>query len=191
MVLAKRPGQPYASTNLGRTSEGATMKIKFRMAQELYAEMQNDFSRHHKFAHERVGFMHCAAGMGEGNELILLAESYAPVADEHYEKNPKVGAMIGSGAFRRELQHAYSSPCSIFHVHHHEHYGVPGFSETDIAESYKFVPDFFKVQPNRPHGVVVLSHDSAYGLCWIPNERSPVPIREFGLIGRPTKNVRA
>lgn len=191
LVMAKRAGQSYAGTNFGRTFEGTAMNVRFRIAQELYVSMQKDLSRPHKIAYERVGFIRCAAGIGEGNELILLAESYEPVADEHYEKNKEVGAMIGSGAFRRELQHAYKSPCSIFHIHRHEHYGVPKLSETDITESYRFVPDFFKVQPNRPHGVIVLSHDSAYGLCWLPNERSPVPIREFGLIGRPIRSVRA
>lgn len=166
------------------------MNVKFRIAEGLYNEMHSDLSRHHVFAHERVGFLHCAAGLAEGDTLILLAETYAPVADDHYVENPSVGATIGSSAFRSVLQHAYSSPSSIFHVHRHEHRGPPAFSKTDIVESFRFVPDFFKVQPNRPHGVLVLSHDSALGLCWLPGHRTPVAIREFAVVGRPVRSVR-
>lgn len=166
------------------------MKISFRFPQELYQGIQKDLSRKHRFAVERVGFIECASGATEDGGLILLAESYHPVTDEHYVDDPRAGATINSAAFRAVLQRAYGRQISIFHVHRHEHRGVPKFSEIDIRESYKFVPDFFKVQRSRSHGVIVLSHDSVYGLCWNPGERQPVSIREFGLIGRPTVTVR-
>jgi hypothetical protein len=166
------------------------MKISFRFPDELFQAIQSDLSRKHKFAGERVGFVECSSGATEGGGLILLAESYHSVADEHYINDPRSGATINSAAFRTVLQRAYGRQISIFHVHRHEHYGVPKFSEIDIRESYKFVPDFFKVQRSRSHGVLVLSHDSAYGLCWNPGEGLPVPIREFGLIGRPVVTVR-
>jgi hypothetical protein len=60
----------------------------------------------------------------------------------------------------------------------------------DIVQSYRFVPDFFKVQPHRPHGVIVLSHDSASGLCWLPGHHSPIRIREFEVVGRPIRSIR-
>jgi hypothetical protein len=166
------------------------MKISFRLPQELYQGMQKDLSRKHRFALERVGFIECASGATDEGGLILLAQSYHPVADDHYVNDPRAGATINSSAFRAVLQRAYGRQVSIFHVHRHEHRGVPRFSETDIRESYKFVPDFFKVQRERSHGVIVLSHDSAYGLCWHPGESQPGSIREFGLIGRPNVTVR-
>lgn len=166
------------------------MKISFRFPQELYQGIQTDLSREHRFAFERVGFIECASGATAGGGLVLLAESYHPVADEHYVDNPRTGATINSSAFRAVLQRAYGRQASIFHVHRHEHCGVPRFSETDIRESCRFVPDFFKVQRTRSHGVIVLSHDSAYGLCWNPGQKQPVPIREFGFVGRPTVTIR-
>lgn len=166
------------------------MKISIRFPQELYQEIHDDLSRKHRFAGERVGFVECASGATTDGGLILLAESYHPVEDDHYIDDPYAGATINSAAFRTVLQRAYSRTISIFHVHRHEHSGVPKFSEIDIRESYKFVPDFFKVQRLRSHGVIVLSHDSAYGLCWNPGELQPVPVKEFSLIGRPTVTVR-
>jgi len=97
---------------------------------------------------------------------------------------------MGSEAIRIALQTAYNQPISMFHVHRHEHRGSPRFSGIDIRESRRFVPDFFKVQPDRCHGVIVLSHDSAAGLCWTSGTKEPITINKFVIVGRPTNTVR-
>lgn len=119
--------------------------------------------------------------------LLLLGHEYMPVADEDYEddRDPAVGAMMGAGAIRKALQHAYFNDVAMLHVHRHEHVGVPGFSPVDIRESAKFVPDFWKVRQGLPHGTLVLSRDAAFGLCWDPVSREPEPIDQISIIGRP------
>lgn len=166
------------------------MKISFRFPKGLYKTIQTDLSRPHQFAGERVGFVECGAGATSDGGLILLAEAYNPVDDSHYIDDPSAGATINSAAFRAQLQRAYHRPMSVFHIHRHEHFGAPRFSPIDLTESRKFVPDFFKVQKARSHGVIVLSHDSGYGLCWTPGERDPVSIGEFVVVGRPIERLR-
>lgn len=81
------------------------------------------------------------------------------------------------------MQHAYNNEASMFHVHRHEHRGKPRFSRTDLDEYPKFVPDFWNVQPQLPHGAVVLSHDKASGLAWYPSQTTPLPIDDFWVVG--------
>lgn len=167
------------------------MKIEFRMSQSLFQSIHTDLSRKHTFAAERVGFIACASGALDDGGLVLLAESYLPILDEHYVDDPRAAATMGSAAIRSALQTAYNRPVSMFHVHRHEHRGVPRFSDIDIRESRRFVPDFFKVQPKRSHGVIVLSHDSVTGLCWNPGANNPVAINKFVVVGRPITTVRS
>ena len=168
------------------------MNIELRLSQALYQSIHADLSRIHSFAAERVGFIACASGsLDGGGGLLLLGESYLPIEDDHYVDDPRVGATMGSAAIRAALQTAYNQSISMFHVHRHEHRGLPRFSGVDLRESHRFVPDFFKVQPHRCHGVIVLSHDSATGLCWTSDTRAPVAINKFVVVGRPTNTVRA
>ena len=64
----------------------------------------------------------------------------------------------------------------------HEHRGRPGYSSIDLSEQVKFVPDFFKVRPEMPHGAVVLSLDRAIGRVWI-DAQTIVNISEFNIVG--------
>jgi hypothetical protein len=105
------------------------------------------------------------------------------VADEDYERSMTMGALVGSGGFRKVLQYSYANDVSIFHVHRHEHGGRPMFSAIDVRESAKFVLDFFKVRPQRPHGTLVLSHDSIYGNVWRTAKSKPQPIDRFTILG--------
>lgn len=166
------------------------MKASFRLTNELLAQIHDNLSKPHPFAAERVGFISCTAANGPDGGLILLAQMFHPVADDHYIDAPKVGAMMGSAAIRTALQYAYQNPVSMFHVHRHEHRGRPKFSPIDRRESARFVPDFWKVRPGRPHGALVLSLDSVTGLCWYPNKQEPLFIESFSVVGRPTTTIR-
>lgn len=165
--------------------------IEIRFSQQLFQSIHDDLSRTHAFAAERVGFVACASGLAENGNLILLAETYLSVDDQHYIDNPKAGATMGPSAIRSALQFAYNRPVSMYHVHRHEHRGAPRFSGIDLRESRIFVPDFFKVQPQRSHGVIVLSHDSAAGLAWMPGESSPTAVNRFSVVGQPSTVVRS
>ena len=72
---------------------------------------------------------------------------------------PSAGATIGRSGLRKALQASYMEVVSMVHVHLQEHRGRPGFSRTDLSENALFVPDFWNVQPNLPHGAVVFRFD--------------------------------
>jgi len=163
------------------------VKTFFRIPQRLLDGVHADLSRPHAHALERVGFLACrVATVGEGG-FALLAESYLPVADEDYEQRDDVGACINGTAIRKALQVAYNDRLSMVHVHRHEHRGVPRFSRLDLVEGAKFVPDFWKVKPAWPHGLVVLSQDAMAGLAWNPTTREPVPMTEMTVVGQPLR----
>jgi hypothetical protein len=162
----------------------------FRVRSDLLEAVRRDLSRKHSFAAERVGFFICRAGKLPAGGLVILAAGYDAVADEDYIDDRRVGAMMGPGAIRRALQHAYNSGAediSLFHVHMHNHAGMPGFSPIDLVESRKFVPDFFNAAAAMPQGVIVLSHDRAAGLCWRAQDDEPAPIDGFASVGAPLR----
>lgn len=162
------------------------MKALFRIEQGLLKQIHGDLSRPHPFAHERVGFIACRVGSIAGG-FSILAERYIPVDNDDYEDGHGVGAMMGSAAIRKALQVAYNDRVSMIHVHRHEHRGVPRFSPIDLAESDKFVPDFWKVRPELPHGMVVLSRDAMAGMAWNPASKMRMPMHELTAVGRPTE----
>lgn len=164
------------------------MKIHFKIALPLMRAIRRDLVRHHPIAAERVGFISCR--VGEVNKgMVVLAERYHPVADEDYLDDPSAGAMMGPAAIRKALQLAYGDRVSMFHVHMHEHRGRPWFSGLDLRENAKFVPDFWNVRPDLPHGALVLSLDSIAGLCWYSRELKPVRIGGFTAVGAPMQFV--
>lgn len=159
------------------------MTVLFRTTADFMVRVRSDLLRRHPFAHERVGFITVRAAQGR-ERLVLLANEYYPVADEDYLRDPSVGAMIGQEALRKALEIALLNPVGVFHVHMHD---LPSrrrlwFSPVDLREQAKFVPDFFKVRRDMPHGAVVLSPHSAAGRAWIaPSE--VVNIAEFNETG--------
>jgi hypothetical protein len=142
------------------------MKIHVKITGELLASIRADLCRRHAFAHERVGFLKAGASMVD-RTLILFAIAYQPVADEDYERDPLVGARIGGTAMRKGLQFAYQSRSTLLHVHTHGGRGRPEFSGIDLRSGAEFVPGFFHAIPRMPHGMIVLSNDSATAKVWL------------------------
>ena len=159
------------------------MTYDFRVPAGLLANIHADLSRSHSFAYERVGFIRCHVGKSESRSVIL-AESYHPIDDDDYLESRSMGAVMGSAAIRKALQRTYQHPASMFHVHRHDHRGVPSFSYVDLRESARFIPDFWKVAPQRPHGALVLSLDAATGMAWDPDDRNPKAFNRISSIGR-------
>jgi hypothetical protein len=157
------------------------MNIIFRATDELMRSVRQDLMRPHPYAHERVGFITVRATSTD-QALILLAQDYHPVADDEYLRDSSVGAMIGQEALRKALEIALLNPVGIFHVHMHLFPGRLWFSRTDLREQLRFVPDFFKVRPNMPHGALVLSPHTAAGRVWFAADRIE-RIAEFNTMG--------
>jgi hypothetical protein len=165
------------------------MNIHVRIPKSIFQDLHADLSRPHPHALERVAFVSCRPAALPGSGLLLLVHALHPVADEDYERSDEVGAMLSGAAFRKALQYAFNNSVSMFHVHRHEHRGHPRFSPVDLRESAKFVPDFWKVRPGHPHGAIVLSRDSAFGLVWHQQGKPAVPIAKFIVAGYPQCEV--
>lgn len=166
------------------------MKTSLKIPKAFLDGIHVDLSRAHKFAHERVGFIACSLSKTADGQM-LMANTYLPVADDDYEDVPKVGAMMGSAAIRKALEYAYNHPVSIFHVHRHDHRGRPQFSKIDVSEGAKFIPDFWNVSANLPHGLLVLSKNAATAAVWDPSTKSPRYVEEICIIGRPLMTFRS
>lgn len=173
----------------GTASDSAAMTTHFKITRKLLDGIRRDLDRRHAFAAERVGFISCKVGALASGGVVILAHAYQPVEDDDYLNDPAVGAMMGPDAIRKAMQHAYNENVSMFHVHTHDHLGTPWFSKIDLREAKKFVPDFWNVRPEMPHGALVLSMDSLAGLCWLPATRQTEEISKFLIIGAPLLNI--
>lgn len=160
------------------------MKARIKITTQLLGEIRRDLARPHAFAHERVGFMTAGVTAIEGG-LLLLARDYRPVEDADYVPDPTVGVKIGSTAMRKALQFAYRPPSALLHIHTHGGRGRPEFSGVDLRSAQEFVPGFFHTVTRMPHGVLVLSDDSATGLLWLGERGEIEYVAEFVGVGAP------
>ena len=156
--------------------------IRLKATSMLLDDVLDDLSRPHPFAHERVGFLRAGLAVSE-SDCAILVHSYAPVADEDYLEDPSVGAMMGPNAISKAMAAAFEDHVSLLHVHSHGGRGIPRFSGIDLRENQKFVPDFFKVCPHRPHGAVVLSDSYACGQVWLHPDDTAQTIDQFQIVG--------
>ena len=158
------------------------MNILLKITAGLLASVRADLQRPHRFAFERVGFLTAGAAHVQGG-LLLVCRSYHPIADEDYERSNSVGAQIGSNAMRMGIEAAYANSSSLIHIHTHGGVGDPEFSDVDLRSAPGFVPGFFNALPRMPHGLVVLSNNSARGLMWTRRGKEPHDINGFVHIG--------
>jgi hypothetical protein len=166
------------------------VRARLRIQNVLLDHIRLDLHRPHRFAYERVGFLTAGAATVSDDELLLVARDYKPVADEDYVPDPTVGVKIGPEAMRKAAQFAYRARSTLLHVHSHGGRGRPDFSGVDLRSGAEFVPGFFHSVARMPHGMLVLSDDSATGLLWLgPDDRGAylvefvgvgAPVRKFG-----------
>lgn len=166
------------------------MSVLLRMTRGFWHAMHEDLARPHLFAFERVGFLTCDVASLPTDGVLLVSNEWHSVDDGDYARNPLVGAEIGPRAFRKVLEAGYNHPSAIFHVHRHEHHGLPAFSRTDLRSMREFVPGFFNACPNRPHGALVLSLDAGAGLVWSTKSAESDSIRRFDVVGAPLASWR-
>jgi len=162
------------------------VSIQLRILRPFVDAVVSDLQRRHQFAFERVGFIACRTGTIDGGSL-LLPTRYDPVLDADYLPDDSVGARIGSNAIRRAMQEALENDVTILHVHFHGHNGNPSMSRVDEVESRKLIPAFFNVRPNRPHGALILSRDSAALWMWKGKEERPVSVDDISIVGNPMR----
>lgn len=158
---------------------------RIKILASTLASIRADLSRPHEFAHERVGFLTAGAVALPDGRLMLVGREYRPVDEEDYIPDPTVGVKIGSGAMRKALQLAHRPPAALLHVHTHGGLGRPDFSGVDRRSAGEFIPSFFNPIPRMPHGILVLSDDSAKGLIWVTERSPPLPIVDIISVGAP------
>lgn len=161
------------------------MKVTLKIPSRMLDGIHTDLRRPHPFAHERVGFMTAGATAIGAQELLLLARAYRPVADEDYVPDPTVGVKIGGSAMRNALEFAYTPRSTLLHIHTHGGLGLPDFSGVDTRSAREFVPGFFNAISRLPHGILVLSDDSASGLLWTNARDEGFYISAFVGVGAP------
>lgn len=162
------------------------MKVLFKITRALLTTVREDLRRAHAFAAERVGFFGVGFAMA-GEDVLVLAQSYRPVADADYLPDERVGAMIGPTAIRKAMQWALSERVGIFHVHSHGGKGIPNFSATDLTEQARYMPSFLNVASHALHGALVLSEDAARGQVWLSRAGTQTFIDEFIEVGAPLR----
>ncbi len=164
------------------------MKTTFKITRKLFESIKSDLLRPHAFAHERMGWIRCRVANLSKKHLLILAHDYYPVDDLDYIKTIKAAGMMNSAAIRKALQLALDQRVSIFHVHLHNHAGATGFSMIDREETNKFIPPFWNVRPEMPHGAVVFSKTSIAGRCWY-REGKIINVNKLVIVGEPILSV--
>ena len=162
------------------------MNVHFKLTVPLLDDIIADLRRPHPFAAERAGFIGCKASACRSGTLVL-AHTYIPLPDEWYVDDLRFGCVFSADAMRAAMQFALTNDASMFHVHLHHYGGTLWFSRPDLRESRKFVPDFWNVKPDLPHGTLALSTDAAAGLCWYPRHKKPLRIRQITALGFPIR----
>jgi hypothetical protein len=191
MVMEPCASQSASGGDIGAASQGFAMRVAFKITRTLLGHVFDDLNRPHPFAAERVGFLSCRVGELKPSGWIVLAYDFHQVADGDYLRDRTVGAMIGPAAIRKAMQIALSDEVCMFHVHVHGHCGQPSFSGVDLRETAKFVPDFWHFRQHLVHGAIVLSLDSAAGLCWHPQYSKPFQFSDLSTVGAPMSVVRS
>src|SRR5207302_1069920 len=97
---------------------------------------------------------------------LLLGYKYVPIGDDRYIRDEAVGARFDATAIRMGMQLALTETAAVFHVHLHDHAGVPRMSCVDRREMQQLIPCFVNVCPERLHGALVLSTNAAYAHVW-------------------------
>jgi hypothetical protein len=162
------------------------MRIEVRMRREFFAAMVADLDRSHPIAHERVGWVFAKQTIASAKDTLLLPVEYAPVADEDYVEDCRVGAKFNATAIRSAMQRSRASGLTCLQVHLHGHQGHTAFSGVDCRTIDDLANSFRVVAPNVAHGGLVLSHDSATARIWLPGEKAPAPARAV-IVGFPTR----
>lgn len=161
------------------------MRVRIKIPSTMLDDIRRDLHRPHAFAFERVGFLAAGLAQAGADQILMLARGYRPVADEDYVPDSSVGVKIGSDAMRKAAQFAYQGRSALLHIHNHGGIGRPEFSGVDLKSGAEFVPGFFHSVPRMPHGMLVLSQDSATGLLWLGPDQNGGHVTDFVSVGAP------
>ena len=160
-------------------------KIRFKLPKRIHKEMLEDLKRPHRFSHERVGFLFTTSKQLANNTIIVLAKEYIPVDDADYILDENVGAKINSFAIRKAMQRILENKEGCFHVHLHNHKGVPSPSSIDKKGLPGIPKSFANVSQNQANGILILSKDAFYITIKFGNEDRFISPELISVVGYP------
>lgn len=163
------------------------MTTTVRIPEALFATAHEDLDRPHPFAAERVGFVTVRAGAAESSARLVLAIGYRSIDDADYIFDPTTGARIGADVIRTVMGIALNEQVGLFHIHKHLGRGRPRLSLVDEAELPRLVTSLRAIAPRQPHGILLLSEDSAAGFVWPPGSIRPATARVV-VVGFPVRS---
>lgn len=178
----------HPARNPDESSEPPIGTAILRIPDAIAKVVRDDLRRSHRFAAERIGFLSAAVGPSDDGLVIVVAE-YHGVADDHYVSGRGAGGRIGVEAIRHAISRGITSRMGIFHVHLHDRDGPTSFSPTDRAEQTRLAQSLIAAAPNHPHGMIVLSADSANAWIWMPGQTTPSIPARLSLVGYPMRLV--
>ena len=155
------------------------MNLTLRIPRPVLTVARQDLSQPHPFAYERVGFFRCRP---TGRPDLIVITGYDSVPDDQYVEDSNAGACIGSLAIQTAMQRVLTHKVGQIHVHQHEHRGVPGPSSTDSANQPRLVTTFRNLDPNLPHGSIILSNTHAWGEFAVPGCRHFVELKSISVV---------
>jgi molybdopterin/thiamine biosynthesis adenylyltransferase len=120
---------------------------------------------------EGAAFVLCGQSCGD-TVTKLLTHAVIPIADEDILRRESDSLSISSRALMRIAKLAAYERLSVVFAHSHP-YGPAHFSLQDDGEETKLLPFLQARVPERVHGAVVLTPDSAVGRVYTP-ERTQV-----------------
>ncbi|MBL7836735.1 MAG: ThiF family adenylyltransferase [Bacteroidetes bacterium] len=157
--------------------------IRVRIPNRIYQSVLNDLRRPHDYAYERVGFLFTKEICIQNKTFIVLATHYEPVKDENYIKDKSVGAHINSKAIREAMQIAMDNQYGCYHVHMHNHNGMPALSAIDKQGIPDVIRSFGNAIRGINHGLMIFSKDSV--LCQVRIGNRLVNSDVTSLVGYP------
>jgi hypothetical protein len=167
------------------------MSITLRIPREIHEGLLGSLQEPHPFAGERICFCHITAGnRGHEGELVLVTDHWS-VPDGQYIDDPRSGARINSTAIQSAMQRILDTGRGVLHVHLHDFPGMPEFSRMDRAEIPRLVESFRHMNPNVPHGMLVLSPDSARASVVMAGGQALQHVNQFSVVGWPTTVIKA
>jgi hypothetical protein len=155
------------------------MNLSIRIPQLVLSLARQDLARPHPFAYERVGFFRCRP---TGRPDLVVISGYDPVPDENYVHDSTAGACIGSAAIQSAMQRILMHKVGQIHIHQHEHRGLPSPSRTDSANQPRLVTSFRNLDPQVPHGFMILSETHAWGTFAMPGHQRLVNLKSVSVV---------
>jgi hypothetical protein len=164
------------------------MTPQIRLTRKLFDDMLADLRRPHPFAGERIGFAFGRLANATSPWPLILLTHYLQLADDRYVPDEMIGVRFDAESVRLAMQHIVTQDEGCLVVHVHDRPGRPSFSVTDQRELPPVAKCFRNVGRQHPHGLLLLSPDSAAAAVWMPGTNAPVS-PQINIIGFPTSII--